>query len=68
VRELRSGRVAGARSAAPRSAIATPWFEWLNPSPADLAEIAEPTGWAVERVSRYDDEPGAFAAVLRYGG
>jgi hypothetical protein len=44
----------------------TPWSEWLNAAPSELAEIADGTGWVVERVIHYDDEPEAYAAVLRY--
>jgi hypothetical protein len=42
----------------------TRWFEWLNPSPRELAEIAQPTGWDVERVIHYEEEPEAYAAIL----
>jgi SAM-dependent methyltransferase len=44
----------------------TPWFERLNPSPRELAEIAQPTGWDVERVIHYEEEPEAYAAILRH--
>lgn len=46
----------------------SPWFEWLNPSPRELAEIADETGWVIERVIHYADDPNAYAAVLRYEG
>lgn len=43
----------------------TPWSEWLNPTPLELAEIADQTGWDIERVIHYQDEPEAYAALLR---
>jgi SAM-dependent methyltransferase len=43
----------------------TPWSEWLNPAPRELAEIADQTGWDVERVIHYQDESEAYATLLR---
>lgn len=46
----------------------TPWFDWLNLAPDALREIAQGSGWHVERIIGYADEPAAYAAVLRRDG
>jgi SAM-dependent methyltransferase len=41
--------------------IATPWFDYLMVSTDEMARLAEPTGWRVERVLEGDD---TYVAVL----
>lgn len=42
---------------------ATPWFEYLNSSPNEMAQILEGTPWQIEDV--FDDGGADYAAVLR---
>jgi SAM-dependent methyltransferase len=46
----------------------TPWFDWLNLAPDELREIVHGSGWHIERVIGYAEEPAAYAAVLRRDG
>ena len=41
--------------------VATPWFDYLMVSPAELAALAKPTGWTTGRVLEGED---AYIAVL----
>ncbi len=41
--------------------LATPWFDYLMVSLAEMEELAEPAGWRVERVLEGDD---TYVAVL----
>jgi SAM-dependent methyltransferase len=41
--------------------VATPWFDYLMASPAEMAELAEPAGW---RVARVLDGVDTYVAVL----
>jgi SAM-dependent methyltransferase len=46
----------------------TPWFDWLNVAPDELREIARGSGWDIQRIIGYQEEPDAYAAVLRRDG
>jgi hypothetical protein len=39
-----------------------PWFEYILVSPDEMAELADGTGWRIERVVR--DESSYFVGVL----
>lgn len=45
---------------------ATDWFEYLMPSPDDLAEILEPTAWTIDEIQRMSaPSAGSYVVTLR---
>ena len=44
---------------------ASDWFDYLMPSPAELAEVLEPTGWSVDELELFPDSlMGRYVATL----
>jgi SAM-dependent methyltransferase len=62
----RRGRMAGHLTVRVRFRdLATPWFDYLLCSPAELADLIRGTGWRLAEVD--DSEPSRYTAVLRRG-
>lgn len=62
------GRLPGALRIRVRQGLrATPWFDYLMVSPAEMREVVEPTPWHVAGVLEPDDldDDGQYYAVLR---
>jgi SAM-dependent methyltransferase len=46
---------------------ATPWFDLLNVSPDELAELAAAGGWRLATILRADEEPDWYAVLEKIG-
>ena len=62
-RNRRRGRLPGSQRIRVRyRASATPWFDYLQVSPAELAELLEGTGWRLERTLH--DASASYVALI----
>jgi SAM-dependent methyltransferase len=65
-RNLARGRMPGQlRVRIRHRELATPWFDWLQLSPAELDELADGTGWRLART--LGDGPSYVAVLVRDG-
>jgi len=63
-RNRRRGRMAGQLRIRIRfQAYLTPWFDYLLVSPAEMKEILDGTGWALDRV--VEDKSPCYVGVIR---
>ncbi|MFL6055257.1 MAG: hypothetical protein ACJ72W_20480 [Actinoallomurus sp.] len=51
--------------------MATPWFDYLNPAPRELAELAElvpGTGWQLTDITYFPNSTAHYVATLHREG